>query len=262
MPRPSAPRLSSPAKAPLKVAGRAKPQRAALETKPLGGAKKSSAPRTDRKQQGSSESVPGLALLRGLVAENLVLRREVAELRLLTVGACHDPMTGLGNRTFLRQRLAEELSRSLRRAEHGGVLVLVRIADLRTLARGAERRACLEAIQALAQSFRGALRVADLCCRVGFGSFGFLLPDTDASGAARVVRRLRGAAMRVSARASVPLAVSFGMTSWPADGMTVSKIWNGAAGELAHEEEARGHGARPEKPARALKVLKGGLAGG
>jgi diguanylate cyclase (GGDEF)-like protein len=213
--------------------------------------------------------VSGMALLRGLVTENLVLRREVAELRLLTVGACHDPMTGLGNRRFLRQRLAEELSRTQRRSEHVGALVLVRVADLRMLARGADRRACLEAVQALAQAFRTILRVADICCRVGFGGFGFLLPDTDAAGAARVVRRLKGAAMRVSAHTSVPVSIAFGTSLWPEGGLTTTKIWARAEHALLSEEIGRGRLPSPSprvsqgrrRPAaRALKVLRGGLA--
>lgn len=261
MARPSSSTLSPSAKAAVKVVRPSKGKATAHKSKePL---------TPDRRPRGgrsasSSESVSGLALLRGLVAENLVLRREVAELRLLTAGACHDPMTGLGNRSFLRQRLAEEISRSQRRSEHAGVLVLVRITDLRALARGADRRACLEAIQALAQSFRTALRVADLCCRVAFGTFGFLLPDTEPAGAARVVRRLRAAAMRVSAKAPVPLSVSFGMASWPLDGMTVTKIWSGAEDALSLEERHRRR--TPPRPApttliKTLKVLRGGLAG-
>lgn len=213
--------------------------------------------------------VSGMELLRGLVTENLVLRREVAELRLLTVGACHDPMTGLGNRRYLRQRLAEELSRTQRRAEHVGALVLVRVADLRALARGADRRTCLEAVQALAQAFRAILRVADLCCRVGFGSFGFLLPDTDASGAARVVRRLKGAAMRVSAHTSVPVSVAFGTAHWPEEGLTTPKIWAHAERALLSEELGRGRRPSPSPrvsqgrrrgPGKGLKVIRGGLA--
>jgi len=263
MARSSSPTLSPSAKATVKVVRASKAKAASSAPK----SKQRLPPdRRERRSRSasSSESVSGLALLRGLVAENLVLRREVAELRLLTAGACHDPMTGLGNRTFLRQRLAEEISRSQRRSEHAGVLVLVRITDLRALARGADRRACLEAIQALAQSFRTALRVADLCCRVAFGTFGFLLPDTEPAGAARVVRRLRAAAMRVSAKASVPLSVSFGMGSWPLDGMTVTKIWNGAEDALSREERHRRR-VPPQSattaPLKTLKVLRGGLAG-
>lgn len=103
-----------------------------------------------------------------------------------------DTLTGLGNRTSWDVLLAIEQGRWER---HGRPVVLFSI-DLDGLKRTNDalgHAAGDELLRSTADILRGALRGGDVVARVGGDEFAAILPDTDASGAESVERRLRAA---------------------------------------------------------------------
>ena len=76
--------------------------------------------RTARRSAGADSLHGGRKLLRRLQDENLLLTRELEELRGLRKVAHLDSLTGLPNRRLFEQRLTEELSRAVRSPQRRG----------------------------------------------------------------------------------------------------------------------------------------------
>jgi diguanylate cyclase (GGDEF)-like protein len=103
-----------------------------------------------------------------------------------------DPLTGLGNRRWLRMRAMHELDRA-RREQSPISLILVkvdRLADIKTkLGHDAGDQALLSAGDVL----REVVRPYDLVARITDDEFGVLLPGADLSAATDITTRMRTA---------------------------------------------------------------------
>jgi diguanylate cyclase (GGDEF)-like protein len=100
-----------------------------------------------------------------------------------------DPLTGLGNRRALDEKLLAEADRSVRQDSPLSVALL----DLDGLKRINDRFGHIEGDRCLREAARGieaALRAGDLCFRWGGDEFVILLAGTDAPGAELVVSRV------------------------------------------------------------------------
>ncbi|HEX2658037.1 MAG TPA: GGDEF domain-containing protein [Polyangia bacterium] len=200
---------------------------------------------------GASASVTERRL-RKLVAENLRLTREVKELRRLRRWARQNSLTGLPNRHPFEERLDEELLRWERDPSQYGAILIVDIVHLGPARHDANDAAA----QVAAQVLRAALRASDLCFRTGGDEFMVLLHETSQDGARQAMARLRAAVMRAGARVDVPLplSLSIGMASWPADGHLVSSLIQVADGALETERRRLAARAR-RRPPRARRPL-------
>ena len=196
--------------------------------------------------------------LRKLVAENVRLSRELKELKRLRRWARQDTLTGLPNRRLFEERLEEELSRSEREPSQEGAVLVVDVNELKWVREQLGHSGGDAALQEVARVLRGALRAADLCCRTGGDEFMILLPETSAAGARLAMARLRASVIRVGARQNIPLSISIGMSSWPADGQAVADLIHTA--DLARDVEKRriatqGRRRRPRAP-RPLALVR------
>ena len=113
-------------------------------------------------------------------------------------------------------------------------------------------------LQETARVLRGTLRAADLCCRTGGDEFMILLPETSAAGARLAMARLRASVIRAGARQNIPLSISIGMSSWPADGQAVADLIRTA--DLARDVEKRRIATqgrrRPPRARRPLALVR------
>ena len=130
-----------------------------------------------------------------------------------------DRLTGLENRTGWDHLVANEENRRARYPE----AVSIVSADLDGLKRINDRdghEAGDRAIMAAAELLRKTARSVDHVARVGGDEFLVLLPETDAAGAARFVKRLRMAALKTMCD-GVCLSISLGAaTSEPAEALS------------------------------------------
>jgi diguanylate cyclase (GGDEF)-like protein/PAS domain S-box-containing protein len=147
-----------------------------------------------------------------LAAEN-ELRRVKHDLERL---AHTDSLTGLHNRRFFMQRLAEETARVKR---HGGELSVV-LFDLDLFKRVNDTHGHDmgdRVLMAVADVAREIVRTSDVAGRLGGEEFGLLLPETDGHGALRLAERLRGAveALRIGGNGepSVTITTSVGVAT-------------------------------------------------
>ena len=135
--------------------------------------------------------------------------------------ATTDPLTGLANRRGFATQFELELERGERSGEPFGVIV----GDLDHFKAINDRFGHAvgdEVLEAVARLLGGSARRIDTVARIGGEEFALLLPSTDSRGAFMLAEKLR-AAIR-EAPHSRGLTMSFGVTSYPADGHTVEQL--------------------------------------
>jgi len=172
------------------------------------------------KDQGYLERLPTVIELADMRAR---LRREQARVDYLVV---HDELTGLINRSNLRDKAQQALSRATRKHARCGLL-LIDIDNFKhindTIGHG-----CGDAILCeIADRLRKLLREGDLCCRLGGDEFAIFMEDIDdiagiAMLAERVLQSLQQS-MQVQDQA-VHLTVSTGISLFPDDGRDIETL--------------------------------------
>jgi diguanylate cyclase (GGDEF)-like protein len=124
-----------------------------------------------------------------------------------------DPLTGLYNRRYLNDRLAEESNRTQR---YGGrfAVAMVDLDDFKQVNETHGHAAGDAVLRSLGGLLLGNLRRADLIFRYGGEEFVVVMPDTDGPAAAEGLLRLEDGV------AGLKLAFSAGVASFPVDGRT------------------------------------------
>ena len=138
------------------------------------------------------------------------LRNEVADLALL------DDLTGVGNRRYLLQRLADECARAERSGQPFALLVIdldgfKSINDTHGHAAG---DACLQHFTLMAQT---RLRPGDMLARTGGDEFCIVLPSSTLREGAMIARRVLEVCRADAAQCTgndIPVAVSIGVAQW------------------------------------------------
>jgi len=160
-----------------------------------------------------------------------VLRREVAKLQVFRSMAYRDPLTGLWNRRYFEERLAEEESRSQRAGSGRRFSVLVvDINDFKLINDQHGHPVGDTLLKWAGEFLHTHLRTHDVPCRTGGDEFAVLLPDIGAEDSARLVARLREQLVVANLGREIPLGMSLGVATWPDSGSTVADL-------IAHADE-------------------------
>ncbi|MDR7433036.1 MAG: GGDEF domain-containing protein [Armatimonadota bacterium] len=160
-------------------------------------------------------------------SKQLARQLEDANRRLADL-ATRDPLTGVHNRRYLEEFLAQQLARAHRQHTH----VLVAMVDLDDFKLYNDTQGHLagdEVLRRVADAMRCCVRRSDLVARYGGEEFTVVLVDTNPHDGARVLERIR------SAVASLPLpgaellpwgsvTVSLGAACYPEDGFTAQEL--------------------------------------
>jgi diguanylate cyclase (GGDEF)-like protein len=166
-----------------------------------------------------------------LSRQNAVLRKEVARLQVFRSMAYRDPLTGLWNRRYFEERLAEEHSRSERAGSGRRFSVLVvDINDFKAINDEHGHPVGDELLKWAGEFLATHLRTHDVPCRTGGDEFAVLLPDVAAEGAARLVARLREKLVAANEGREIPVLLSLGTATWPDAGGTLAEL-------IAHADE-------------------------
>jgi diguanylate cyclase (GGDEF)-like protein len=154
-----------------------------------------------------------------------------------------DPLTGLLNRRYLKQRLTEELNRS-QRYRYPMSCLMVDIDDFKHYNDHNGHPAGDEALQTTAQTLKAALRAADVAFRYGGEEFCVLLPQTNLADAGVIAERMRQLVTQTiyTHGQSQPLgivSVSIGISTFGNDIDNADKII-AAADRALYRAKARG----------------------
>ncbi len=169
-----------------------------------------------------------------------------------------DELTGLLNRRSLDELVASEIGRHSR---YGGIFSII-ILDLDTFKVYNDNYGHLAGDKMLRQIggiIKGAIRNADQPFRYGGDEFAILLPQTTIDAAYQVAERVRQCiALEVKA-GYIPITASFGLASWPADGIGPNEII--AAADAALYEAKRSGGNRSYRASGTLLTLDEAMVG-
>jgi diguanylate cyclase (GGDEF)-like protein len=166
-----------------------------------------------------------------LARQNAVLRKEVARLQVFRSMAYRDPLTGLWNRRYFEERLAEEQSRSQRAGAGRRFSVLVvDINDFKTINDQHGHPVGDTLLKWTGEFLATHLRTHDVPCRTGGDEFAVLLPDVSSEDAARLIARLREQLIVANRTHEIPIGLSLGTATWPDSGGTLSEL-------IAHADE-------------------------
>jgi diguanylate cyclase (GGDEF)-like protein len=155
-----------------------------------------------------------------------------------------DYLTGLANRSEFESALRRELAGSHRHRRPLS-LMLMDLDDLKQLNDGFGHHAGDQAIRAVANVIRKAVRTTDISARLGGDEFAIGMPEAGLSQAREVAFRIHDAlrAERLEAAPSVTLELSFGVVEW-VPGQDYERLFE-AADRLLYEDKGRHQAHRP-----------------
>ena len=178
------------------------------------------------------------SLVEQLRRENKTLRQEITRYQHL---AYRDDVTGLANRRFFEERVAQELSRASRSGEALSIL-LIDMDDFKKI-NDAAGHATGDRVLAWVGSFlKHNARDFDVPCRIGGDEFAVILPCADRDGADAVVARLTLARATAADLPTLPsglnVAFSIGVATYPDAGATLDQLM-AAADEAMYADKRR-----------------------
>ena len=141
--------------------------------------------------------------------------------------ADRDPLTGFFNHRYLHERFGQEAVRA-RRGHHPLSLLMLDLDDFKLVNDSFGHLLGDDVLRWTAEVIRKTLRASDVPARYGGDEFAILLPDADHDEAATTATRLREAFATSSfsrdGRLTVPVGISIGTATFPADGRTAAEL--------------------------------------
>ncbi|HET6346985.1 MAG TPA: GGDEF domain-containing protein, partial [Myxococcota bacterium] len=171
------------------------------------------------------------------VSLGLLLGSQEDRLRRLAVT---DPLTGLLNRRYFSARLHQELARA-KRYETPLSLLIVDLDWLKAINDGSGHDAGDMAIRAVATTLEHSLRATDIAARYAGDEFAALLPQTSASEAMGLARRISAQVRELGlGPEGGPLSVSIGVADLEGSGGSSAEELFTAADEALYAAKAAG----------------------
>jgi diguanylate cyclase (GGDEF)-like protein/PAS domain S-box-containing protein len=169
-----------------------------------------------------------LTWLARTMAERLALALADMKLReTLRAQSICDPLTGWYNRRYMEETLEREIRRAARN-ERPLAVIMLDVDNFKEFNDSFGHEAGDVALQNLCQMLRRHVRSEDVACRYGGDEFVLVLPDTSAELAAQRAEEMRIAVgyaeMQYRGQLLRPMALSFGIAAFPADGRTSQEL--------------------------------------
>ena len=168
-----------------------------------------------------------------------ITERKAAQARIEYL-AHHDPLTGLPNRSLLRERLEQEIGRARRAERKVGVLFLD-LDRFKTVNDSLGHAAGDRLLRDISGRLRSCLRDSDIVCRQGGDEFIVVLPElrdaTDAAQSARQILEAMREPIDVGEQ-MVHTSFSIGVALYPDDGHTASALLKAADLAMYHAKES------------------------
>src|SRR5260370_665924 len=149
----------------------------------------------------------GRASIDRLRRKNATLRRTLARLLAFRAMAYRDPLTGLRNRRYFDERLAEEVERAHRNFGGGPSVIAIDINSFKQINDLEGHRAGDEVLKWVAAFLESTTRSYDICCRTGGGGVKANLPATGGNRSARPAQRPPGKISPGNAKTGASLGV-------------------------------------------------------
>jgi diguanylate cyclase (GGDEF)-like protein len=198
-----------------------------------------------------------------LSRQNVILRKEIARLRVFRGMAYRDPLTGLWNRRYFEERLKEEASRAERAGSSRRFSVLVAdINDFKHINDAHGHPMGDVMLKWVGEFLTHKVRTHDVVCRTGGDEFTVLLPDLSADDCGRLLARLREQLSLANIDRAIRVDLSLGTASFPDTSTSCTEILQ-RADEAMYADKRRQKATRRDRPrerngeASAKVVAKG-----
>jgi len=176
-----------------------------------------------KKRQGTSyshediEVVHRMASQAGIVIENARLYTQA------TVRANTDGLTGLYNHRHFHERLEQEIARGSRFGTRFS-LIMLDIDLFKPYNDIYGHLAGDKVLQRIGGYIKSSIRSLDMAFRYGGEEFAIILPEAWFDDAYKVAERIRQTIESKMSAQAMPLTISLGVASWPADGVMAEEI--------------------------------------
>jgi diguanylate cyclase (GGDEF)-like protein/putative nucleotidyltransferase with HDIG domain len=161
--------------------------------------------------------VTSMANQTGIVIENAQLYTQA------TTRANTDGLTGLYNHRHFHERLEQEIARGSRFGTMFS-LIMLDIDLFKTYNDIYGHLAGDQILRKLGEQLKESIRSLDMAFRYGGEEFTIILPETRIDDAYNVAERIRKRVESKMSAKAMPLTISLGVGSWPADGITKEEI--------------------------------------
>jgi len=185
-----------------------------------------------------------------LARENAALRRRVVELEAFRTLAYRDPLTGLWNRRYFDERIAEELDRARRNPSRQLSIMIIDVNDFKRLNDSLGHAEGDRALCWVAAFLKSHLRAHDVCCRIGGDEFAVILPDVGEDGCDVLASRLRQKLSWDGTLPSFAVGLSIGSATLPDEVCSGEELMHTADRAMYRDKQRQ-----KDQQARVLTVV-------
>ena len=184
-----------------------------------------------------------------LARENAALRRRVVELEAFRTLAYRDPLTGLWNRRYFDERIAEELDRARRNPARKLSIMIIDVNDFKRLNDSLGHAEGDRALSWVAAFLKGHLRAHDVCCRIGGDEFAVILPEVGEDGCETLANRLREKLGWDGTLPAFSIGLSIGSATLPTEVCSGDELMRAADRAMYRDKQ------RQKESARVLSIV-------
>ncbi|MCB9727126.1 MAG: GGDEF domain-containing protein [Deltaproteobacteria bacterium] len=171
-------------------------------------------PHTHTEPNAMKSTPEALRIIAELEAQVARLQEQVEELGAYRELAHRDALTGLRNRRYFDERLAEEISRAGRSGQYDFSVLLIDVNGLKVINDTDGHQAGDRAIREVAAFLEASFRQYDICCRIGGDEFAVLLPGMANHELPRVLARLHRAMVHAQRQGVLTVGIAVGAATW------------------------------------------------
>lgn len=184
-------------------------------------------------------------ILSTFIDQATIILERTTTLKKAILNTITDPLTGLYNLRFIKKRLNEELSRSIRYSLQLS-LVMISLDNFSALLEANGRTFINKVIKEAARVLNSSLRDIDMVGRFGESEFCLILPSTPIKEAEFVAERIKRAVEKEldnndDSPSMESMTTSIGIASFPENGASSSDIINAARAALSQAEAEGGN---------------------